>query len=292
MSPVRLAILADIHGNKPALDAVLADVRAYGAERLIVNGDVVNRGPDGVAALETLLNLGAEFTLGNHDALMTLWHGRDPGIPSDWFADPFFDSFTWCANDLARVGLLKEFARWPMTLRVEVPGAPTLAVAHGTPDHYREGVGRRMGEARMREILEKSGTDVFVGSHTHVPGAWTLPEGQLFNTGAVGAPFNRDPRAQYLRLTLEGGQEGGQWQAEQRFIPYDLSLTLGRYQESGLLAGGGLSAHIFREELPTAYPVYARFWDWAERGGRARSWDSWHAFEREVLPGLDLTPFT
>lgn len=284
---VRLAILADIHGNQPALDAVLADVRAYGAERLIVNGDVVNRGPDGVAALETLLALGAEFTLGNHDALMTLWHGRDPEIPADWFADPFFDSFTWCANDLARSGLLGEFAAWPMTLRVEEQGAPALVIAHGTPDHYREGVGRRMPEARMREVLVTSGAAVFVGSHTHVPGAWTVPEGQLFNTGAVGAPFNRDPRAQYLRLTLENGV----WRAEQRFVPYDLSLALGRYQESGLLAGGNLSAHIFHEELPAAYPIYARFWDWVEREGRARSWATWRAFEAAVLPGLDLTPF-
>ena len=287
MPCVRLAILADIHGNQPALDAALRDLRAYGAERLIVNGDVVNRGPDGVSALETLLNLGAEFTLGNHDALMTLWHGRDPEIPADWFGDPFFDSFTWCANDLARAGLLGEFARWPMTLRVQAPGAPALAVAHGTPDHYREGIGRRMGEARMREVLLQSGAAVLVGSHTHVPGAWTLPEGRLLNTGAVGAPFNRDPRAQYLRLSLERGE----WHAEQRFVPYDLSPALERYQASGLLSGGGLSAHIFREELPAAYPIYARFWDWAEREGRARDWPTWRAFEEQVLPGLDLTPF-
>ena len=47
--------MADIHGNADALRAVLMDVKAQGAERIIVNGDVVNRGPDSVQVLETLL---------------------------------------------------------------------------------------------------------------------------------------------------------------------------------------------------------------------------------------------
>lgn len=281
---VRLAILADVHGNQPALDAVLADVRESGADQLIVNGDLVNRGPDGVAVMETLLASNAQFTLGNHDALMNLWHEHDPEIPDEWFADPFFDSFTWCADQLDRAGLLGEFPRWPMTLRVELPSAPTVVIAHGTPDHYREGVGRRMSEARMRELLRASDADVLVGSHTHVPGEWRLPEGVLLNTGAVGAPFNRDRRAQYLLLTLQGGA----WTPELRFVPYDLSAILRHYDTSGLLAHGGLSAHIFREELPAAYPIYARFWEWVEREGRPKDWAAWRDFEAGVLPQFGL----
>lgn len=282
---MRLAILADIHGNKPALDAALLDARAQGADRLIVNGDAVNRGPDGVAVLEMLLSLNAEFTLGNHDALMTLWWNRDPEIPADWFADPFFDSFTWCARDLDKAGLLGTFDAWPMTLRIEVPGAPALVIAHGTPDHYREGVGRRMSEARLRELLRENKTEVLIGSHTHVPFEWRAGNLLALNTGAVGAPFNRDTRAQYLLLTLEGGL----WVPEVRFVPYDLNAVLRNYETSGLLGGGGLSGHIFREELPTAYPLYARFWDWAETSDRPRDWAAWREFEETVAPGFGLT---
>nr|WP_245557548.1 metallophosphoesterase [Deinococcus peraridilitoris] len=283
---MRLAIIADVHGNKPALDAVLADVRLVGADRLIVNGDVVNRGPDGVAVMEDLLAQGAQFTLGNHDALMNLWHDRDPEIPTEWFHDPFFASFSWCANELSRAGLLQEFTRWPMTLRVDVPGAPSVVVAHGTPDHYREGIGRRMSEARMGQLLDESAADVLVGSHTHVPGEWRLGSKLLINTGAVGAPFNRDARAQYLLLRLQGDC----WQPEIRFVPYDLSAVLRNYEESGLLSHGGLSAHIFREELPAAYPIYARFWEWVEGENRAKDWNAWREFERIVLPQYGLTP--
>lgn len=283
---MRLAILADIHGNLPALEAVLADVGAWGADRLIVNGDVVNRGPDGVPVLERLLALPtpAEFTLGNHDALMTLWWNRDPEIPDDWFADPFFDSFTWCARDLHDAGLLGTFAAWPMHLRVDLPGAPRLVIAHGTPEHYREGVGRRMAPERMEALLDRWEADVLVGSHTHVPGEWRLPRGRLLNSGAVGAPFNRDTRAQYLRLVLEDGD----WRAEVRHVEYDLGAILRRYETSGLLPGGHLSAHIFREELVVAYPLYARFWDWVEQNGRPRDWAAWAEFESRVVPEFGL----
>ena len=51
---MRVAIIADIHGNAGALDAVLNDLQQQGADRVIVNGDVVNRGPDSVEVMERL----------------------------------------------------------------------------------------------------------------------------------------------------------------------------------------------------------------------------------------------
>ncbi|PYE56235.1 metallophosphoesterase family protein [Deinococcus yavapaiensis] len=282
---MRLAILADIHGNMPALQAVLADMARLGVDRVIVNGDVVNRGPDGVEVLEALLALDVEFTLGNHDDLMRLWWNRRPEIPPSWFHEAFFDSFTWCASQLHAAGLLDVFASWPMTASVAIDGAPSVTISHGTPDHYREGIGRRMTEGRLRAIFEATGADVLVGSHTHLPFE-TRVDGKLaVNTGAVGAPFNRDVRAQYLVLTLTN--DG--WQPEVRFVSYDVSVILRRYETSGLLQGGNLSALLFREELRVAYPIYARFWEWTERSERPRDWTSWREFERDVLPTFELT---
>lgn len=279
---LRIAVLSDIHGNQPALSAVLRDIETRGADRVIVNGDVVNRGPDGVEVMHTLLSLGVSCTLGNHDALMRLWWDRDPEIPDEWFEDPFFDSFTWCARQLHDADLLKVIDTWPMTLRIEEPGAPVVIAAHGTPDHYREGIGRRMAEDRMSDLLRTSGAGVLVGSHTHVPGVWERPEGLLVNTGAVGAPFNRDERAQYLLLDLVEGR----WVPQLRYVPYDLPEILRRYDGSGLIAGGHLSAHIFREELRTAYPLYARFWEWTETHDRPRDWAAWAEFDRDVAPAF------
>ncbi|MFC6590670.1 metallophosphoesterase family protein [Deinococcus lacus] len=88
---MRLAVIADIHGNLDALRAVLADIRSQGADQILVNGDVVNRGPDSVAVLELLLALEppVRFLLGNHDDLLALWQARSSDLPAEWFADPF-----------------------------------------------------------------------------------------------------------------------------------------------------------------------------------------------------------
>lgn len=51
---MKLAIIADIHGNRYALEAVLIDIARQGVDRVVVNGDMVNRGPDNVAVMERL----------------------------------------------------------------------------------------------------------------------------------------------------------------------------------------------------------------------------------------------
>ena len=51
---MRIAILADVHGNLPALEAVLTDIEEQGVDRVIVNGDSVNRGPESVPVMRTL----------------------------------------------------------------------------------------------------------------------------------------------------------------------------------------------------------------------------------------------
>ena len=65
--PRRLAVLSDVHGNLPALRAVLADADAHGAEELVVAGDVVGFGPEPGAAIDLLRERGAHIIRGNHE---------------------------------------------------------------------------------------------------------------------------------------------------------------------------------------------------------------------------------
>ena len=86
---MRVAILADIHGNLQALEAVLEDVARLAVDRMVVNGDMVNRGPNNPAVMACLAQTEATMTLGNHDDLMTKWVDRDPDLPPSFFEDPF-----------------------------------------------------------------------------------------------------------------------------------------------------------------------------------------------------------
>lgn len=280
MPGVRLAFIADIHGNQDALEAVLADLQAQGAERLYVNGDVVNRGPDSVQALETLLALTPQptFVLGNHDDLMRLWLTRDSTLPGDWFEDPFWAATAWSARQLEQAGLIDSILSWPLTQRLSWGGLPTILLAHGTAAHYRESLGPHTPESRLIELLDESGAGLLIGSHTHRPMVRAVEGGRLvINTGAVGAPFNENPRAQYL--LLDSAQ--GRWEATLRAVPYDRSGVLSRFESSGLLRGGGVSAEIFREEVRLARSLYTPYWMWTEDAGKPRTPETWGQFRAE-----------
>ncbi len=273
---MRLAILADIHANRYALEAVLADLDTQGADRVIVNGDLVNRGPDNVVVLELLWPRGYPATLGNHDDLMVLWTRRDSSLPQTWFGDPFWAAAAWSAAQLEASGWLPRLAELPMTYALALPEAPSVLVAHGTPRHYREGLGARLSDESLSELLQHHPTDVLVGSHTHSAFQKQWGRRLILNTGSVGAPFDGDPRAQYLLLTLRNGC----WQPEFRRVPYDRRPALAAFETSGLLEVGGLSARIFYTELQNARSYLTPFWMWTETEGLPQDWSTWQRFQQ------------
>lgn len=276
---MQLAVIADIHGNADALRAVLSDLARRRVTKLYVNGDVVNRGPDSAECLQMLLSLPHKptFVLGNHDDFMRLWLERSHTLPPDWFADPFWNATEWSARQLERAGLLPEIATWPMTWRIHgdnYGAAGDVLLAHGTPEHYRESLGRNTSDERIQELLQGD-ISVLVGSHTHWAMQREVAGKLILNTGAVGAPFNDDPRAQYLLL----GVEGGQWRAKLCAVPYDRRPILARYQSSGLLQEGGLSAQIFRDEVRYARSLYTPYWLWTEEENLPKNAETWAQFK-------------
>lgn len=271
-----------MHGNADALRAALADVARRAPDAVVVNGDVVNRGPDSVECLALLLSLRPTpiFVQGNHDDLMWLWWARDSGLPGAWFGDPFWRATAWSAARLHEAGLLPELRGWPLVRELCVPGLPPIRLAHGTPAHYRESLGRYTPAERLRELLPGAG--VLVGSHTHIPFAASQRreggEALFVNTGAVGVPFNDDPRAQYLLLDAVPSGGGWRWHPEFVAVPYDRRPVLARFQTSGLLRSGGLSARIFREEIARSRSLYTPFFLWATEGGLPMDGARWREF--------------
>lgn len=275
---MRVAILADIHGNLQALEAVLEDVARLAVDRMVVNGDMVNRGPNNPAVMACLAQTEATMTLGNHDDLMTKWVDRDPDLPLSFFEDPFWEGIGWCARQLQRAGWVDAFRRLPMTYCVDQVGAPSVLISHGSPRHYREGYGSFLSDEDFSEITEMHPADILVGSHTHRPMERTWGRYRILNTGAVGFPFNGDPRAQYLVLTLRGGG----WRADFRFVDYDRKGALKAFQELAYLEEGGLSATIFFEEMLYARSLLVPFLMWCEEWRRPRTEESWVRFKASL----------
>lgn len=274
---MRVAVLADIHGNLPALEAVLADAADQGAGELIVNGDMVNRGPQNAAVLQRLAETDAKLLLGNHDDLLRMWVDRDGGLPTEWFGHPFWEGTAWGAQQLQRSGWIELLRELPMTHRLDAEGMPPALIAHGSPRHYREGYGRFLSDDDIEEIGVEWEAELLIGSHTHIPMSRRHGPYLVLNSGAVGAPFNGDPRAQYLLLD----RVGGEWLAEFRRVPYDRSRSLRAFEESGYLEEGGLLARIFCEELRVSRSLLTPFLNWVEGANAALDEEGWERFQQE-----------
>lgn len=273
---MKIAVIADIHGNIHALDAVLDDIERQNVDQIIVNGDLVNRGPNNIPVLERVMPHNWVTTLGNHDDLMVKWIDRNPDIPADWFDDPFWSATALTARELADAGWTDRLRDLPMTHAITLDGAPTVLVSHGSPRNYREGFGSLLTEAQMQEIIAAFPAQIYVGSHIHATIRVDFGEHTFLNTGSVGAPYNRDPRAQYLVLTLVRNT----WEVEFRAIEYDREAALNAFQETAYLERGGLSAQIFFDELYYARVLFDPFWRWLNKEGLAGTWHNWEIFKQ------------
>jgi predicted phosphodiesterase len=276
---MRIAVLADIHGNLPALQAVLEDVIARSAERVVVNGDLVNRGPENDAVLRVVEATGAEVTLGNHEDLLKRLADDDPGLPEEFRRGAFWEANRWCVRQLVGASLIDALRDFPMTAVIDEPGAPRVIISHGSPRHFREGYGRFLTDEMISEITEMHPAEVLVGSHTHRPLQRRWGRVSVLNTGAVGTPFNGDARAQYLLLTL--GPDG--WTPTFRRVVYDVDAALAAFESSGYLAAGGLLAQLFHDEVRDARSYLVPYQMWAEEHDEALGEASWHRY-RALYP--------
>src|SRR5438093_1060546 len=143
---MRVAALYDIHGNLPALDSVLREVRNEGADQVVVGGDVLP-GPMPRETLERLLALEmpVHFIRGNGDrvVLMQMTGADLTAVPPQ-----YRDGIRWNAEQLA-VEHRAELAAWPLTARLEIPKIGSVVFCHATPRNDTEIFTRLTREERL-----------------------------------------------------------------------------------------------------------------------------------------------
>lgn len=193
---MKIGLFGDVHGNRPALGAVLAALAAQGADLLLCTGDLVNYGPEPSAAASLALDAANVCVAGNHDLLAATWTGEPlaPRAGRDMAVE------TACLRwTVAHLGPAErdDLRRLPPTRIVQADGR-RLLLAHGSPDAVDEYVDARTPPARWHELAARAhaqGADVVVLGHTHLPLAREV-DGVLFcNPGSVGWPKDGDPRA-------------------------------------------------------------------------------------------------
>jgi predicted phosphodiesterase len=239
---MRIAVVSDIHGNLPALEAVLADIAASAADRSVNLGDIVSGPLWPVETAQCLMALGLPTIRGNHERqLLTL------------SAERMGASDAYAATRLQPVQH-DWLAALPATCELDAD----VFCCHGTPasdlQYFLEtvtaegyaGVDRPgLRAATPAEAIERAGAvahGLILCGHTHVPRALRLHDGRLVvNPGSVGLQAYDDdnprphvveigtPHARYALLT----RRAAGWQVELRAVPYDWESAARRAEANG-----------------------------------------------------------
>jgi putative phosphoesterase len=173
---VPVAAISDVHGNLPALEAVLADIDAEGVDTIVVAGDTAH-GPWPAEVLDLLSERGALAVRGNAD--------REVIERSDRYGP----LAPWSADRLGERRL--EVARgWPLTLELVIDGLGSVLVCHSTPTSDDPIYTRITPDAELAAIFESVEADAVVCGHTHMQYDRTLSSGlRVVNPGSVGLPY-------------------------------------------------------------------------------------------------------
>lgn len=250
----RVAVLADIHGNMPALEAVIDDIATQQIDEVLVGGDLVGRGPQGSRVIQRISELGWPTVRGNHeDYLLTFRRGE---VPPDWLEAEEWSASRWMAADLTDADV-QYMETLPFSLRSR--DLPQIHLVHASPGSNNDGIGPWTSERSIKRHFDSIAESVLVCAHTHRPLHQQFEDGHVVNVGSVGLPFNRDRRAQYVVFDSDDDE----WVIQFRQVDYDLEQILEVYDSSGFLSAGGVTAKLLIMELENAQPYLVPFLQWA-----------------------------
>lgn len=177
---MRVAALADVHGNAPALAAVLEEVERESPDLVVFCGDLTwGSLPQETLALVRGLRIPARFVRGNADRMVGVeTEGRGPWMTAQHTAE-----------DLAFL------AGFEPTVSVDVDGLGPTCFSHGSPRSDEELVTERTSPERVRELMNGVSERVVVTAHTHVSHDRRVDDIRLLNPGSVGLPYEGRPGA-------------------------------------------------------------------------------------------------
>ena len=295
---MKIAVFADVHSNLDALETVLDHIDRWRPDRVLCAGDIINRGPKPRECTERVMTRAmAEdwgMIYGNHERYV-LKYGRG-NLPDRGPEFEIIRHAKWTYDQLAgqtrqteqagkadiagqtgRAGpdrpdrldnpdrLVESLEALPFQWSMTDASGNEFRMVHASMLGDRKGIFPDDTEESLREKIAPAPKVLVVG-HTHRPLIRTVDDALVVNVGAVGAPFDRDPRAAYARMTFEAGS----WKAEIIRLDYDRERAIARFHESGYLADSGDFARLILAEFREARSLIPGWY---------------HAYEDRVMVG-------
>jgi predicted phosphodiesterase len=234
-----LALFSDVHGNRPAIEAVLDDLRARKITRVYCLGDLVGYGADPNGVIDLIRGQGVESILGNYDEGIA-WETGDCGC---FYADAEARrigeasyAFTVAAVTAERKAYLRTL---PRELHADLADKKVHLV-HGSPRRINEYLLRDRDERTYARLAKTESDDVLAFGHTHDPWFRWYGETLFVSVGSVGRPKDGDPRAAYVVLRSSAGTPV---EAEIGRVTYDVEAAAAAMLAAGLPAALAEALH-------------------------------------------------
>jgi len=223
---MRVAALCDVHGNLPALEAVLAEVASLEVDRIVCGGDVV-AGPFPRECLDKLVGAEAIFVRGNADR-------ESPRAPAG--------TWEWIVANLDPLSV---------AFLAELPQAVALGgvlYCHGSPRDDDEILTRDSSDERFRAALKGVEESLVVGGHTHVQFERVVDGIRFVNAGSVGIPYEGKQGAFWLLVDGES--------VDFRQTPYAVDSAAALIRASGYPSADQVAGWLLEPEDPDAVSAY------------------------------------
>lgn len=230
----KIAIISDIHGNSPALNAVLADIRSFKATAIYCLGDLTDAAPWHNEVIDLIRELEIPVVMGNHDEriafdlpVIALKKHSIEEKEARLAAINYTKSTITSSNKAFLTTLSK-------SIRLEFPGL-ALSLVHGSPASNDEYIYESHDENLLREMLDNEKADVLISGHTHLSFIRYLSvkgnekDKLVINAGSVGRTKEKDGKACYLQLNItdsSAASGSAVIAAVIRKVEYDINKTV------------------------------------------------------------------
>jgi putative phosphoesterase len=218
-----VAALYDVHGNLPALEAVLSDLEDIDHSLIVVGGDVAS-GPMPAEVLDRLQAIDdrVRWVRGNADREVVSAYDRGSATEDARSSDLALRASGWSAS---RIGHHHRdlMASFEEQVTVEVEGLGTILFCHATPNSDVEVLTTATPDTRLRGILSGMGQDVVVCGHVHTQYDRRLDDRRVINAGSVGLPYQGEPAGAFWAVL-------GNERVELRRSNYDLRGAVNNFR--------------------------------------------------------------
>jgi predicted phosphodiesterase len=252
---MKIAVLADIHGNFPALQAVREHIDRWRPDAVVVAGDIVSRGPRSHECLQLILQLeasdGWQMARGNHEDYV-ISYGTRQAPPSG----PLFEMFRVAYYTYNQLGQnVATLQAMPFSISLSGPDDKEIRVTHASMVSNRNGIFHFTSDGELRAQLEPQAPALFCVGHTHVPLIRQFDNTLVANVGSVGLPFDGDHRAAYGQFVWHNDH----WSAKIVRLEYDRRQAERDFYETDYFTGAGPMGLLVLDEFRSAR---SRMYQW------------------------------